>query len=223
MATRKIKPNYRSVTGTLISQKQKSAIDFESTLERDFFTILEFDSSIESYIEQPVSIEYICELGIQRIYTPDVLVTFKDSTRQPWLCEIKYRADLRENFSSYKTKFKAAKKYAEEKGYKFLLIDESIRGDYLYNAKFLLKYRNREYDPEIKNDVVTILRELSNEKNFFTPAEFRDNFGQTFDVKITGLAEYWRLVMRREILFNHDVKVSMNTEMWLNDNLYGND
>lgn len=221
MAKRKITANDRSLTGSLISSKMELKVDFESSLERDYFILLEFDKSVDTYVEQPVSIQYFCEKGINRIYTPDVLVTFKDKERKPWLCEIKYRSDFRENFSKYKAKFKAAKKYCDEKGWSFCLVDESIRGDYLRNANFLLKYKNREYLPEVKNDVINTLMHLSKINNFFTPMEFRDNFGQTFELKAIGLAEFWRLVLRQEILFDQDVLLTMNTEMWLNDDIYG--
>lgn len=221
MDRRKITANDRSLTGSLISSKMGSSVDFESSLERDYFIILEFDQSVDSYIEQPIEIQYKCAGGINRFYTPDVLVTFKDPERKPWLCEIKYRSDFRENFSTYKPKFKAAKKYCQEKGWEFVLIDESIRGDFLANAKFLLKYKNRDYVPEVKHDVIKVLIDLSKENGFFTPMKFRENFGQTFEVKATGLAEFWRLVMRGEILFDYDIKLSMSTEMWLNDTIHG--
>lgn len=222
MERRKIKPNDRSLTGSIVSSKNEGQVNFESSLERDYLIILEFDDNVESYIEQPLGIEYISDNGIRKIYTPDVLVTFKKGTNlKPWLCELKYRQDLRENFSIYKTKFKAAKKYAAEKGWEFCLIDESIRGNLLNNAKFLLNFKDREFNSAIKDDVLEVLIKIQKEKNSFTHRSFREEFGQSFEVKAIGVAEYWRLVWNKTILFDYNEKISLDTEMWLNEIYYG--
>lgn len=79
MPVRKIKKNYRSVTGLIASQKNARMIASESTLERDLFTCLEFDPVVESYEEQPVLIEYKNENGKKTTYTPDVLIYFNST------------------------------------------------------------------------------------------------------------------------------------------------
>jgi len=43
MVARSIPKNYRNVTGRFASAKNQNLIGFESTLEKDFFLLLEFD------------------------------------------------------------------------------------------------------------------------------------------------------------------------------------
>ena len=58
MPVRKIPKNYRSVTGTFPSYKNKRNIFYESLLERDFYLLLEFNDDVISYEEQPFRIYY---------------------------------------------------------------------------------------------------------------------------------------------------------------------
>ena len=74
MPVRKIPKNYRSVTGILTSSKAEGPAAFESTLERDLFALLEFSPDVKKFEVQPVTIPWVDSHGIQRRYTPDVLV-----------------------------------------------------------------------------------------------------------------------------------------------------
>jgi hypothetical protein len=54
------------------------------------------------------------------------------------LYEVKYRDDLRAHWQDYRSKFKAARRYACTQGWVFRLITErEIRTPYLKNATFL--------------------------------------------------------------------------------------
>lgn len=87
MPSRKIPKNYRSVTGTFPSLKNNSNISYESLLERDFYMLLEFDSNVKEYEEQPFTIKYQRNNNTYK-YTPDVLVHYYDNTL-PTVYEIK--------------------------------------------------------------------------------------------------------------------------------------
>ncbi len=50
---RKIKKNYRSVTGHFPSIKNNKSIAFNSILEKELFLTLEFDDEVILYQEQP--------------------------------------------------------------------------------------------------------------------------------------------------------------------------
>jgi len=54
MGVRKIKKSYIFCTGYFVSKKNNNQITFESVLERDSYTILEFDNNVVYYEEQPV-------------------------------------------------------------------------------------------------------------------------------------------------------------------------
>jgi hypothetical protein len=55
MVARSIPKSYRNVTGRFASVKNRHPIGFESTLEKDFFLLLEFDRRVESFEEQSAS------------------------------------------------------------------------------------------------------------------------------------------------------------------------
>ncbi|MBI3239961.1 MAG: Tn7 transposase TnsA N-terminal domain-containing protein, partial [Flavobacteriia bacterium] len=137
---RKFITKYTSLSGAVSSMKNQKHIWFESSLEKDFALMLEYHPSVKVYIEQPITIEYNLD-DKTRVYTPDFLIHFNEDSVKPWLCEIKYRDDLTINFSKYKARFKAAKRYCDEQGWEFKIISEfDIRTDLLDNLKFLSKY-----------------------------------------------------------------------------------
>jgi hypothetical protein len=70
MVARVIPKNYRNVTGRLASSKNRCLIGFESTLEKDFYLLLEFDPQVETFEEQPVTITYDDSTGKRHRYTP---------------------------------------------------------------------------------------------------------------------------------------------------------
>jgi hypothetical protein len=150
LSVRNIPKNYRNVTGVLASSKSEGAAMFESTLERDLLMQLDFDSCVESYDVQPVKIEWLDKVGKFRSYTPDVLVHYRHDDRVDHiLYEVKYRSDIKENWPILKPKFKAAIRYAKQRGWRFKLITEvEIRTTFLQNVKFLLPFLKRGPDQE---------------------------------------------------------------------------
>jgi putative transposase len=125
MPVRAIKPNPRSVTGRLPATRQHPALEFESTLERDFLTALQNDSSVQRIETQPLHITYTDEHGKARRYTPDVLVEYAPiSQRPPTLYEVKYFEALRTDRDTLRSAFVAAAGYARERGWRFRVVTE---------------------------------------------------------------------------------------------------
>lgn len=113
---RKIKKSKTTVTGRMSSSKTMQAHDFESTLERDFILLQEFDYNVRSYVERPCTIEYIYNDVIHR-YTPDLLIFYNPDSLpgknfSPLLCEVKHSSLLERNAELNQVKFKAAEEYA---------------------------------------------------------------------------------------------------------------
>jgi hypothetical protein len=166
MPVRRIPPNRRSLTGLVVSQRQGRMVASESSLERDFYILLDFDINVDKYIEQPVIIEYLDMEGGVHTYTPDVLVYYREDIvpakgMKPILCEVKYRQDLFTNWREYKPKIRAGRAYARAKGWQFKLITEcEVRTPYLENAKFLRPYRNLEINWGQANLLLKQMREL---------------------------------------------------------------
>lgn len=144
MPIRNIPKNYRNVTGVAANSKSEGKAMFESTLERDWLTLLQFSAEVESFEVQPVKIKWVDAEGKNHTYTPDVLVYYHQAGAKPLLCEVKYRDELRENWTQFKPKFQAAYRYAKDRGWRFKLITERrVRTTLLDNAKFLLPFTRR--------------------------------------------------------------------------------
>ena len=77
MPIRKIPKNYRNITGIAPYNKAIGIAAYESSLERDFLTLLEFDSNVQHFEVQPITIEWFDPAGKKHIYTPDVLVYYQ--------------------------------------------------------------------------------------------------------------------------------------------------
>lgn len=139
MAVRKIGINCRSMTG----KQGFSGQQYESALERDLLDLLAFDLNVERYETQPVRLYYDAENGGRLPYTPDALITYRrdiPSARDlpHLLVEVKYREEYRERYRELKRRFRAARQYARENGYRFCVLTErEIRTPYLENARFL--------------------------------------------------------------------------------------
>ena len=165
MVARTIPKNYRNVTGRFASAKNPNSIGFESTLEKDFFLLLEFDRRVESFEEQPVTIAYCGLEGRVCHYTPDVLVRYRTALAgepdwRPVLYEVKYRNDLREHGVEYRPKFKAARGYARDRGWRFRVVTErEIRTPRLSNIRFLLRYRRMRVDDQDRDALLATLRQ----------------------------------------------------------------
>ena len=138
MSVRKIKKSYLSCTGYFASYKNHSQIAFESVLERDLCMLLEFDSDVMSYEEQPMQIYYPYQ-DKNRRYTPDILVSYKDGTKK--LIEVKYtsefskKPELIEKFDILKSFFHKNYDLSFE-----IFTEKQINVQYLENLKFLYKF-----------------------------------------------------------------------------------
>lgn len=144
---REIGCKYSSLSGIFISKKQQNEIiQFESSLERDYIYLLEFDYSVFSYLEQPLCIFYTDSRNKKRKYTPDFLVKYHDNNIPDTLVEIKYHEDLILNYLIYKEKFQAADEFCKKNNLTFVVLSEKeIRNQnqaYLTNIKFLSSYRD---------------------------------------------------------------------------------
>lgn len=155
---REIGISTRSVTGVVPSLGR-----YESSLERDLMEILRFDHRVESFVAQPLTIEYIDDAGRGRSYTPDGLIHFKTSSYrpQPVLFEVKFREDFRKNWKVLIPKFRAAKNYCLGRGWRFEVFTErEIRTPYLDNVKFLWPYLAREPSVETRALILKTLWDL---------------------------------------------------------------
>jgi hypothetical protein len=135
---RKIRPTRRSVSGAYMFHG-KTAIQYESTLERDFLIRFEHDRHVLTVTPQPCQLIFKADNGQCYPYTPDFHITF--SNKKPWLIEVKPESEWRAHWREWLPKWKAAWRYANERGWVFHIQDESrIRDQTFANLKWLDRY-----------------------------------------------------------------------------------
>lgn len=218
MSVRSIPKNYCNLTGVSSSRKAEGAF-FESSLERDFQTLLEFDHHVLSYDVQPIVIDWVDSKGKPRKYTPDVLVEYTPnsspfSSHDIVLVEVKYRSDIQKNWNEYKPKFRAAVRYANEHGWRFKLMTEmEIRTDYMENARFLLSYLHQEgaLVPDFENRLVESLGQRKRcSVSTLISSVFPDKWEQA-----ELLPTLWFLVAIGRVQIDLTLPITMASDVWL--------
>ena len=218
MSVRNIPLSKRSITGTLSSNKSDYAAKFESSLERDFLILLEFDVTVSKFIVQPVKVPYCDQNSIQRTYTPDVLCHYVDNSflvpkpTKTVLYEVKYRSDLKENWLKYKVKFRAAMKYAHTRGWKYSIVTErEIRTDYFRNARFLLSYRKLPLDNSLFSAAMDHMEELRETD----PETLVSVLSRDFDNKAENIFLVWQMLAKNYIKADLSIPLTMKSKIWL--------
>ena len=227
MKKRKIGYTYGSVSGHFAFRKQKS-IAFESTLERDLLTLLEFNDSVDDVIEQPLTIEYVNHNGRAVTYTPDFLVDFKEADasllqrpRKPLLIEVKPREKIQKHFEELKPRFKVAMKYAHENDMIFKIYDESrIRTPYLKNILFLKRYKRLTYKEEDESNILAYI----NSSGSLTVEAAIEYLFVSKEQKSMGLGHIWNLLASKILLCDFSKTLDKQTIVWVSNNLsFGGD
>jgi TnsA endonuclease N terminal len=131
------KGGVRKNIGKFPSLKAGRNVWWESLLERDYIHLLEFDSDVTKYEEQPVRVAYPFE-GRVRHYTPDFLVERKDGRRIIVEVKSKEKASTEE----FRLFLLAVAPVIQKLGYEFLVAtEEMIRVEpLLENIKILWGY-----------------------------------------------------------------------------------
>lgn len=203
---RKVGRTYRSVSGKKAGSKTNGLQAFESTLERDLITLLDFDDDVLCYQVQPVTIYYESSR-----YTPDVAVYFHEGLdRKPVLYEVKYTAELLEKQEELQPKFDAAKEYAANNGYEFKVITEiEIRTDRLYNSKFLCRYTKPAPNLLLAGELIVLLRE----SHQATVKELLDQTAESRRPKL--LHTIWQLLAQKRIDADLTKELTLLSPIWI--------
>ena len=200
-----------SLTGSISSIKKNEFVQFESSLERDYIYLLEFDREVKNYYEQPFKLFYY-HYNTKKYYVPDFFVEYWNGQRK--LVEIKYKNDLNENSSLYERKFETAKAFCIENKYDFkILTEEDIRIPLLYNAKFLLSYKYPKYG--FNNDDTQIVINVLDKYEKLTVCQLLDFSVESALRKAELLYVIWYMVSNNFVYCNVDSKLNMKTKLWL--------
>ena len=204
---RKIGISTRSYTGRVSNGGTSTA--FESSLERDFLILLDFDREFESICEQPVKIKYTHQ-GRSCSYIPDFLVDYRYGGTI--LYEIKFREDLKRNWTDLRPRFKAAVAYCRKRGWHFKIMTEvEIRGVHLDNARFLRSYASRPSQDALEEHVVRTLAILGRTTpEMLMLAAFEEKYH-----RMAALSALWRLVAIGRVEACLDEPISLQTPVWV--------
>lgn len=222
---REIGLKYGSLSGGFVSKKQyNKIIQFESSLEKDYISKLEFDKSVASYLEQPLTIKYRNSNGKTRKYTPDFLVRYKDIERNDEIVEIKYNKSLSENFFLFQQKFDACRHYCENNSLTFsILTEKEIRfgqGIYLSNINFLLAHRNlfssrRSKTDTIRDlDICSLILQKLYFNNHISVEHILDLLSPNFADRNSNLFYVWYLLANNYISCDLNIKITLKTIIW---------
>ena len=205
---RKIKKNYRSITGHFPSIKNNTSLSFESKLEKAHFLALEFDNEVISYQEQP-QIEIFFN-GKNQIYSADCYVKrVKNSSKKDSIVEVKYTNEIEKRKDYFETKFESAKTSANKLNLDFeVYTEENHNQIYLENLDFLYRYKLYPIENKYENQIV----ELVNKNKKISAFNLANLISQ-------NLTEYglisnciWDLVCKEKLKSDLKLsKVSMNS------------
>lgn len=213
MPVRKIPKNYRNVTGIAAHRKAEGQAMFESTLERDFLMLLEFDSTVRRFDVQPLRLQWRDARDKPHQYTPDVLVNYDlDEMRYKVLYEVKYRSELQREWQTLRPKFRAAVSYARSKGWRFKIITEvEIRTTFLENVKFLLPFARQGPVEEIHMDLLDnqLIKLGQATPRQLIAAIFKDEWNQA-----RLLPTLWFLLATHHFGADLNAKLTMNSPLW---------
>jgi hypothetical protein len=147
MPVRKIPPKQKSLSG-IHAGSGGQGVAFESSLERDFISLMMFDADFISIEEQPVEVPVPGKRGRAGYYIPDFLVHRRE--RPTMLVEVKPADILKSDADHYEERFEAARRFANDRDWEFSIwTEDEIRGPRLENAKFLLPFRTQSLDSSI--------------------------------------------------------------------------
>lgn len=171
------------------------AVAYESLLERDFLHRMDFSRSVVTVISQPLKVDFVSSGGRSYTYTPDFLVHFKECTGlKPMLVEVKPAEDWRKNWRLWLPKWKAARRYAAEQGWRFHVYDESrIRGLALQNIQYIERFKRAEFSAEETEAVIRTVADMGSAPFHYLVARHFTGF------ETLGASHLFHLVATRQL------------------------
>jgi hypothetical protein len=153
MPVRKVSNRGGNIIGRFPSLKLGRMVAFESLIERDFIYLLDFESDVAWFAEQPLTIPYQHE-GKNLSYTPDFHV-IRDGRNILVECKLRKFVNTDDN----QRKFAAAQAWCEAKGWVFQVVsDEQLRrGFRVHNVKLLTQFARYNIGPAVKHCIRSFL------------------------------------------------------------------
>lgn len=129
--------------GQFPSLKVKRNVWYESTIERDYIFLLEFDGDVIRYKEQPFRVRYVYE-GKSRTYVPDFFVQRRNKFQV-----VENKPEEKANAPANKLRYRLLKSIFSEQGLEFIIAtDLQIRiQPLLENVKVFWRYSRTRLHP----------------------------------------------------------------------------
>lgn len=212
---RPLRVSSRALTGKVTVTDGSAG--FESSLERDWLELLDFDRRVLEVSVQPFSIHHEVD-GKKRRYTPDVMATYVASDQRTKsevvVYEIKPAAELRARWTEYRPRFGAALRHCRALGWRFKIITEKhIRTPLLGNARFLRRYRRLAPQPVIAGQLRYMLKALGPT----TPQALLAAAYWTKEPRMRALPVLWQMVLSGEVGAELDAPLTMRSAIWLEE------
>ncbi|PUE67169.1 TnsA endonuclease N-terminal domain-containing protein [Arcobacter lacus] len=205
---RKIKKNYRSITGYFPSIKNNTSIGFESKLEKAHFLALEFDNKVISYQEQP-QIEIFFN-GKNQIYSADCYIKrVKNSSKKDSIVEVKYTNEIEKKKKYFEKRFESAKVSSNKLNLDFEVYTEQNHSEiYLDNLDFLYRYKLYPIENKYENQIINLVKQNKR----VTAFEIANLISQNLKDYPTISNCIWDLVCKEKLKSDlQSAKVTMNS------------
>lgn len=153
MAVRQVSNRGGNIIGKFPSLKMGRMIAFESLIERDFIYLLEYAADVQSFAEQPLTLEYPDGTKI-RHYTPDFHVVRAGRHEL-----IECKPDKFVGTEDNQRKFEAAREWCRWRNWGFRVVtgEELRKGKRLENVKLLTQYARHRPDPTLVQWIYAML------------------------------------------------------------------
>jgi len=209
MSVRKIKKSYISCVGYFKSYKNNKQLAFESILERDFFTVLEFEEDVMSYEEQPFKINYQLN-GATTRYTPDVLVTYDDGSQKVF--EIKYQDEIDSTQELQHKLYVLKDELLEQKSLAFeVFTDTNLNDIYLKNIQFLYRYAFLQQNDELTTKVSNA---INNQNSSVSVKSLLSSITTDQNEQLKVIPYIWHEVFKNNSLINMYEKITMSSMIY---------
>lgn len=188
----------------------------EAGLKSDMLSILEFGQHIQSFRENPVSIEYADGTGTKATFIPDFYINY-GSEGEPgcWiksrLCVVNHSKDLKSSWQQLRPAFKAATSYAVDNGMEFKIFTEKhIRTQYLQNVQFLRAYREVGVDSGFTLRLFMLLEQIPQT----TPEEIIRIAARDVYRQAQYLFVLWHMISQGLVGIDLTFRITMKTPIW---------
>jgi hypothetical protein len=218
MPVRRLKKNYKNVTGLFFSKKLGRLVQFDSMLERYFILLLDFHPAVESFSEQPMRICWVDNTGEHQSYVPDFYLSFRGGkflgrkTSRPWIIETKYRSELVEDWEPIRRKVRAGFSEARHRHCTFHIVTEDVLQTVpMANALFLRKYLNCAPDSPADS---TVLEQLL-QKGSTSIESLVESLTADPKERDTYMQAVWTTLARGLVKTDFEKPLSPRCEIWL--------